>query len=190
MDAVITLMIIQGTLGAADTLYYHEWRYRLPARPEETRVELRLHAVRDFIYAAIFATLPWFAWSGAYTWLLCALLLAEIIITITDFVVERTTRSNQGGVATGEFVTHVIMAIIYGAFLATLAPHLYAWGGGETGLIAYTDPSPMVGGVCLIMAVGVFSSGVRDLGASMGIAAFAWPWRPGSNGPGGGRQAR
>jgi hypothetical protein len=176
MDAVITLMLVQGTLGAADTLYYHEWRCRLTARPQEMGRELRLHAARDFIYAVIFATLPWFTWSGACAWLLCGLLLAEVLITLVDFLVERTTRASQGGLATGEFVTHVIMAIVYGAFLATLAPHLYGWSGAETGWTPHAGVSPLVGGVCVVMAVGVFASGLRDLGASAGIAACAWPW--------------
>ena len=183
MDAVITLMLVQGTLGAADTLYYHEWRCRLTAQPEEMGRELRLHAVRDFIYAAIFVTLPWFTWSGACAWLLGGLLLAEILITLTDFVVERTTRASQGGLATGEFVTHVVMAIVYGAFLATLAPHLYAWSGAETGWTPHAGVSPIVGGVCLVMGVGVFASGLRDLGASAGIAACGWPWNRVSEAP-------
>ena len=131
MEAAIILMMVQGVLGAADTLYYHEWRFRLAGHADETKIELRLHAARDFIYAIIFATLPWFAWSGALAWVLM-LLLAEILITLTDFVVEREARASQGGIATGEFLTHVVMAIIYGAFIATLMPHLWGWTDGPT----------------------------------------------------------
>ncbi len=176
MEAVIALMLVQGTLGAADTLVYHEWRFRLPGHAREAGAELQLHAARDFIYAVIFGTLPWFAWSGGWAWALAGLLAAEIVITLTDFVVERRTRASQGGLATGEFVTHVIMAIVYGAFLATLAPHLYGWSAAETGFVAHDVVSPMVGNLCGLMAVGVFVSGVRDLGASFGLPGFAWPW--------------
>ena len=176
MNAVITIMLIQGALGAADTLYYHEWRYRLPGRPEVTARELRLHATRDFIYAIVFATLPLFTWSGACAWLLVLLLAAEIVITLTDFVVERETRADQGGVATGELVTHVIMAIAYGAFLARLAPHLYQWSAGPTGWIRHEVVAPWVELLCGLMALGVLLSGVRDLGASLGARALAWPW--------------
>ena len=176
MEAVIVLMMIQGALGAADTLYYHEWRFRLVGHADETRVELQLHALRDFIYAIIFATLPWFAWSGTLAWVLMALLGAEIIITLTDFVVERRTRRSQGGLATGEFVTHVVMAIIYGAFLATLMPHLWAWTDGPTGWVRHDPVSSTVGVTCGVMALGVALSGFRDLGASFGWSGFAWPW--------------
>lgn len=176
MGAVIALMLAQGVLGAADTLYYHEWRFRLTGHVPETRIELQLHAARDFIYAVIFGTLPWFAWSGGWAYVLGGLLFAEIVITLTDFVVERRTRASQGGLATGEFLTHVVMAIIYGAFLATLAPHLWAWTAMETGFLAHDVVSPEVGGLCGLMAAGVFVSGVRDLGASLGVAVCRWPW--------------
>jgi hypothetical protein len=49
MATALWLLAIQGVIGAFDTLYYHEWRARLPARPEITRAELRLHAARDFL---------------------------------------------------------------------------------------------------------------------------------------------
>jgi len=38
---------------------------RLPARPGVAR-ELRLHAARDVVYAAIFCGLPWVAFHGAW----------------------------------------------------------------------------------------------------------------------------
>ena len=36
MSVALWLLALQGVLGAADTAYYHEWRARLPARPETT----------------------------------------------------------------------------------------------------------------------------------------------------------
>jgi hypothetical protein len=91
MDAVMTPMAVQGALRAGDTLYYHEWRFHLAGHSGETRIELQLHGLRDFIYAILFATLPWFAWPGICAWPRLGLLGAEIVITLTDFVVERTT---------------------------------------------------------------------------------------------------
>lgn len=64
MTTVLWLLAVQGALGAWDTLYYHELRARLPAGMPGTRPELLLHAARDFIYAILFATLPWWAWQG------------------------------------------------------------------------------------------------------------------------------
>ena len=47
MKPALWLMLLQGVLGAFDTLYYHELRARLPAGGARTRVELRVHAARD-----------------------------------------------------------------------------------------------------------------------------------------------
>jgi hypothetical protein len=87
MLAALWLLVVQGSFGAFDTLYYHEYRARLPARTE-ARAELLLHAGRDFVYAVIFGMLSRFEWRGVWAWVLAALLLIEIGITLTDFVVE------------------------------------------------------------------------------------------------------
>jgi hypothetical protein len=92
MTWALWLLLLQGILGALDTLYYHEWRGRLVAYSPRTSPELRLHAARDGIYAIIMSTLPWLAWQGGWALGLAALLAAEIILTLTDFVVEDTVR--------------------------------------------------------------------------------------------------
>ena len=101
MTVALWLLALQGVLGALDTVYYHEWRARLPGGVPGTSPELRLHGVRDLIYAMLFATLPFWRWQGAMGWALGALLLAEIGITLRDFVVEDTVRAPLGGVFPG-----------------------------------------------------------------------------------------
>ena len=64
MLTVLWLLAIQGVIGAFDTLYYHEWRARLPGLGKCAAPELRIHAVRDFLYAVLFASLPWVEWHG------------------------------------------------------------------------------------------------------------------------------
>ncbi len=66
IPTALWLLAIQGAIGAFDTLYYHEWRARLPARGSVAAAELRLHAARDFLYAVIFGTLPWVSWEGVW----------------------------------------------------------------------------------------------------------------------------
>jgi hypothetical protein len=174
MAVVLWTLLVQGSLGALDTLYYHEWRARLPGRPE-ARVELLLHAFRDFVYAGIFATLPWFALHGWWAGVLAVALATEIVITLTDFVVEDTVRRPQGGVFAGERVMHAIMAIIYGGMLANLLPILWTWFGSPTALVAAPVAVPALLRLLLLaMAVGVGLSGVRDLLAALGVSR--WPW--------------
>jgi hypothetical protein len=164
-------------LGAFDTLYYHEWRARLPAGGALTRDELRLHAARDLIYTVVFATLPFLAWRGAWSLVLSALLIAEVTITLRDFVVEDRVRRPLGGVYAGERVTHALMGIIYGAFLAFLFPTLRGWWSAPTSLAPTLEATPPVLRWALaLMALGVFLSGVRDLSAALGLPRSEWPW--------------
>ena len=176
----VSLYLLAGLafLGAFDTLYYHEWRARLPALGARAKSELQLHAFRDFIYAVLFAGLPWLAWRGWYVIFLVALFLIEIILTLWDFVVEDWIRKPLGGLYAGERVMHGIMGIVYGAMLATIVPSLRIWWSRPTALAL--SPAPISEGLRWIMvtlAVGVFLSGIRDLCAAAGIRYSAWPWQ-------------
>src|SRR5205085_3377937 len=102
VNRALWLLALQGVLGGLDTLYYHEWRARLPARAAFAHTELRLHAGRDFIYAIMFSTLPWLAWQGWWTIGLAALFMAEIVLTLADFIVGDRVRQPLGGVYSGE----------------------------------------------------------------------------------------
>jgi AcrR family transcriptional regulator len=160
MTASLSLLLVQGALGAFDTLWYHEWQARLPSRRLAGR-ELLLHALRDFAYAVVFGSLAWLHWRGALVWLLVAVLAAEIVITLWDFIEEDLRRP----LPPGERVMHTIMGIVYGAFLARLAPELAAWMMEPTGFAAVS-----YGWLSWLMsafAAGVFLSGIRDLAASL-----------------------
>jgi hypothetical protein len=134
MISALWLLGIQGVIGAFDTVYYHEWRARLPARGRQAASELKLHAARDFFYAVLFATLPWIAWHGTWVVVLASVLVAEIILTLTDFVVEIAVRKQLGDVYAGERVTHAVMGILYGAMVANLIPVLLRWWALPTAL--------------------------------------------------------
>jgi hypothetical protein len=176
MITALWLLAVQGVIGAFDTLYYHEWRARLPGRVPATSPELKLHAVRDFLYAVLFGTLPWLAWQGAYVLLLAAVLLAEIVLTLADFVVEIRARKALGDVYAGERVTHAIMGIIYGIMVANLLPVMWHWWSLPSGLVPTVAEPALPGWTLTTMAVGVFVSGVRDLYAALGLPGGGWPW--------------
>jgi hypothetical protein len=177
MTTALWLLAIQGIIGAFDTLYYHEWRARLTAGGSGTAPELKLHAARDFLYAALFGALPHLAWQGLWAVVLAAVLLTEIILTLADFVVEIRVRKPLGDVYGGERVTHAVMGVIYGAMLANLLPVLWRWSQLPTA-IAPTEtaaPEPLRWSLA-VMAIGVFLSGVRDLYAALGLPHGGWPW--------------
>lgn len=156
MDRVLLLMAVQGAMGAFDTLYHHEVTERLTWR-RAAAGELRIHGMRNLLYALLFLALAWSEWHGPLVLPLVAVLAVELVLTLVDFLVEDRTRD----LPPSERVTHTLLAINYGAVLAAFAPELllwarlppgFAWGGhGALSWIA----SAFGGGVMLW--------GVRDL---------------------------
>jgi hypothetical protein len=156
----LVLLCFQGMLGAFDTLYFHEFKAKLPSL-SAAAPELRLHAFRDFIYAVFFCSLPLFELHGAYALLLLLLVCLEIATTLSDFVIERAVRKPLGGTYSGELVTHGIMAIIYGGFLAYLVPLLWEWSKRPSQLL-YNPSSRTLVVLMEILGAGVLISGLRD----------------------------
>lgn len=177
MTTALWLLALQGVIGAFDTLYYHEWRARLPARGRQAASELRLHAGRDFLYAVLFGTLPLLAWQGLWVLALAVVLLAEIVLTLWDFVAEIAVRKEMGDVYAGERVTHAVMGILYGGMAAYLIPTLFTWWSFPTALaVAPPEIPELLRWSLIVMAIGVFLSGARDLYAALGLPHGNWPW--------------
>jgi hypothetical protein len=180
MTIALYLLATLGILGAFDTLYYHEWRARLPALGKSASAELRLHAWRDFVYAVLFCTLPWFAWQGRCALLLACFLLVEIVLTLWDFVVEDWIRKPLGGVYAGERIMDAVMGIVYGAMLVFLLRTTASWWSKPTSFEFSPVPcSDVLRWAITAMGVGVFLSGIRDLYASLGLRGGGWPWNEG-----------
>jgi len=131
METLLYLFLLQAPLGAFDIVYHHEVTERLTWRPSAAK-ELRLHGLRNGLYVVIFLTLGWFAWQGVLAWLFGLVLLAEVLVTLWDFVVEDRTRD----LPASERVTHAVLAIAYGAILACFVPVLAEWAARPTALVA------------------------------------------------------
>ena len=123
------LLVLQGALGAIDTLYNHELVAKLARQPHARR-ELALHAAREAGYAALFLGFAWFAWQGALAALIGMLLAAELAITVTDELEENRIRV----LPRGERALHVFLTLNYGAILALIVPLLLDWGANPTEL--------------------------------------------------------
>lgn len=178
MRIALYLLALQGLIGGFDTLFYHEWKARLPARGRRAAPELALHAARDFFYGVLFCTLPWIVWKGSWTLVLLGVITAEIILTLWDFVVEIAVRKDLGDVYAGERVTHAVMGIVYGAMIASLVPTLYFWWKGPTVLLF--EPAAISQWIRILlgaMGAGVVVSGLRDLYAALELPGGAWPWK-------------
>ena len=178
MTYSLYLLLVIGMLGAADTIYFHEWRARLPVLGKQASAELRLHAARDFVYAILFVSLPWICWCGWWAAVLVLLLAAEVVMTMWDFVVEDWVRKPLGGVYPAERVMHAAIGIVYGAMLVLMLPSVGVWWHQPTGLArSDVQVSLDLRWLFLAMALGVLASGVRDLCASFDARGSAWPWK-------------
>src|SRR5687767_5549356 len=106
MSLVFMIFTVQIVLGALDNFWHHEITERLPAK-RAAATELSWHAVREGLYGAILFGLAWYEWRGAWAVFFAAMLLAEILTTLADFIVEDQTRK----LPRFERVLHTILAM-------------------------------------------------------------------------------
>lgn len=144
----LQLMAAQGALGAFDTLYHHEGTEALPRRGTAGR-ELAIHATRSSIYCALFIGLSSWAWHGAWAWVLLAVFGVEIVLTLWDFVVEDRSRL----LPPTERVTHTVLAINAGAFIALLAMSATDWAARPTAMV--WQPQGWLGAFLALCGAGV-----------------------------------
>lgn len=156
MDIIIYLLIFQGILGGYDVIWNHEWKEKLPTKPTAA-LEQKIHGVRELFYSAMFLGLAWLAWNGVWAWVLFGVIVIEVVLTAWDFVTEDKTRI----LSPTERITHLVLSMTGGAYVALLIPVLIGWS---------RLPSALVGveygigtWVLSILGVGVFVWGIRDL---------------------------
>ena len=155
----IALLLLQIALGGFDTLYHHELTQRLAWKPGQA-TELRLHGVRNLIYALLFLALGWTELHGAAAMVLIAALAIETGITLWDFVEEDRVRA----LPASERVTHTLLTLNYGVLLALLMPVLVGWAVLPAAILL--QGHGLVSILLTIAALGVAASGIRDLFAA------------------------
>lgn len=163
MELFLKLLVVQALMGAYDTLYHHELTVALPRCPT-AGLELRIHAVRAWLYALLFAGLSWYEWHGLWAWLLILIVAAEVLLTLWDFIVEDRTRS----LPATERVTHTLLAINGGAAFLLIAMTLPGWMAQPSALVAVDYG--WISWFLTVAALGVGVSGLRD-----GLAAWNLP---------------
>src|SRR4029077_11329669 len=116
------LIAVQIAMGAFDTVYHHELTERLDWSASQ-RHELQLHSLRNMLYAFLFLVLGWLQVHGIFAMIVIAVLAAEIVITLLDFVEEGLGRK----LPASERINHTLLAINDGAILVLLLPVLIDW---------------------------------------------------------------
>jgi hypothetical protein len=125
---VIALMV-HGVIGGTDVLLNHELLARVPGLPN-AGPEQRLHCAREAIFALIFAALAFGEWGGLWAWCIVALLLAELLVSTVDSVLEVEIRV----LPVSERVLHVLLLVNFGIVITLLAQVLPAWSMRGTGV--------------------------------------------------------
>jgi hypothetical protein len=167
METATYLLFVLGSLGATDIALYHSFAHGIRSHPD-SRAELVTHSLRGPTYAALFLLVPNFALHGVYFWCLVALFAFDVAISLVDFALERRSRQFLGGLPSGEYVLHTIIAMFFGALVAAVG-----FGAGEWAKLpseisyAPADVPLLLRCMMAVMAVLVFASGVQD-----GIAAL------------------
>lgn len=162
------LIAIQIVMGVFDTFYHHELTERLAWRPSQ-RHELKLHGVRNMMYALLFLVLGWLEVCGVFALVIIAVLVAEIVITLMDFVEEDMSRK----LPASERINHTLLAINYGAILGLLLPVLMAWAMRPTGIApAYAGWLSIVAAAA---ALGAGLCGLRDFAAVRRLGRMSCP---------------
>jgi hypothetical protein len=165
MDVATWILLALALLGGTDVALYHVVSHGLRQHPG-ARGELVFHALRGPTYALLFLAVPNLRLDGAWFAALLLLLGCDLAISVGDFLVERDSRRDLGGLPSGEYLLHVLMAILFGALVASIlileghrldAPSAMAW-----------EPAPVPAAVRLLLAIaasGVLISGFLDLRA-------------------------
>lgn len=168
MIAATWLLFALGLLGATDIALYHTLSHGIRKHPD-CRTELLVHSLRGPTYALLFAVVPNFALHSLWIWALYALPAFDLCLSVWDFAIEKRSRARLGGLPTGEYELHVLLGILFGAFVAMVL----AASGDQMSLPTEVVHAPVAVPAALrwtlmAMAISVFASG--------GLDAAAW-WR-------------
>ena len=125
MYTAALFLIAIGCLGTFDIVHFHR-RARLADRPE-SRIEAAIHVARGVIYALQFIVVSHVRFYGAAYALFLALYVADVAIAFADVCVEPRTRASQGGLSPGEYVAHIALSVLIGAYLHALVVASWSW---------------------------------------------------------------
>ncbi len=112
-----------------------------------------------------FLGLAWLSWHGIWAWILFGVIVIEVLLTAWEFVTDDNTRT----LSPTERVTHFVLSMTGGAYVALLVPVLVEWSRFPSGLV------PVEYGlrswVLTVLGLGVLVWGVRDLWSGLALSS-------------------
>ncbi len=173
MEIGTYILFVLGCLGATDILLYHSVSHGIRSH-HDSRFELVLHSLRGPTYAALFILVPNFAMQGAYFWLLMGIFAFDVCISLGDFMIEGASRKFFGGLPTGEYVLHIILAMLFGALVTSVIYSVGHWAAMSTRLAYQPAAVPdLLRVIMVFMGLFVLGSGAMDLMAALRLTRRA-----------------
>src|SRR5258708_25414054 len=139
METPPLLVFLLGCLGGADIAIFHSVAHGIRSHPDSAG-ELVTHCLRGPTYAALFVLIPNFVIQGFFAWGLLALFAFDLAISIWDFCLEQGSRRFLGGLPSGEYVLHMLMAMVFGGMVTSVFYSAVEWLHAPT-RIAYAPAS-------------------------------------------------
>lgn len=167
MEISTYILFALGCLGAADIALFHSVAHGIRSHPDSA-AELVTHSLRGPTYAALFLLVPNFELHGLFAWGLMALFVFDLGISIWDFSLEQRSRQFLGGLPSGEYVLHMLMAIVFGALVTSILCLNHQWFSSPTHLVWTPNGASAVLRLILsVMAIAVLGSGIQDAAAAV-----------------------
>jgi len=164
METAFYILLIAGHLGIFDVIYFHNYKCNLSARPECQR-EVFWHTVRHAVYATQFIVIANFRFHGLALLILGLVYAADVIVAWSDVLEETASRRNQGGLPRGEYFMHIVLSLLIGAYLMTVAKTVWPDRLLTTGIVLDPPGVPYVLRAYMtlmgIMAIGTFFYDLR-----------------------------
>ena len=179
MEVPTYLLFILGVLGGLDVLFFHSIAHGI-RHHSDARTELILHSLRGPVYGLLFWIVPNVMLLGAYWWALVGVLTIDFLITVFDFAVERRSREKLGGLPTVEYILHLLMAVVFGAFVMAIWSGTTGWRAFPSS-ISYSPANvwwPIR--ALALMAISVIVSGLLDVVAAHRLSLISNEDRRGS----------
>lgn len=155
MDSIVLLVIFQAALSTFNTLYHHEYTENLPGNSFARR-ELKIHSIKSSIFGALILCFAWFQVGGWIIAIPVIAVIAGLILSMWDLVVEANTRK----LPPLERITHTLLSINFGVILTYLYPEVLFWFRSPT------EVTPVFYGmnslVLSLLSIGAFISAFKD----------------------------
>lgn len=164
MTTAFYLLLIAGTLGAFDVVWFHIHRTRLAHRPECQR-EVLFHTARHAVYATQFLWVANLRFHGAALLFVAALYGLDVFIAWADVLEETASRKAQGGLPRGEYFMHIVLSLLIGAYLLQVAQTVWPDRLLPTAIVIDPPAVPFLLRAMMtlmgITALGVFAHDLR-----------------------------